>query len=131
MQIDDKPHCTIDYDSNLKCVIQTWRGFAGSQNFRTSILKTIDVFAQHDAETIISNTQEAEAVKQNDADWVTTYANPILIQHGLCRIAFIIPKSVLGKWSVSHFIQESTEQQLKMQYFDDLDKAKAWIIQSM
>ncbi|MCP4104456.1 MAG: hypothetical protein GY749_02810 [Desulfobacteraceae bacterium] len=130
MQIDDKPHCTIDYDPKLKCVIQTWRGFAGSQKFRASILETIDAFARHDAEAIISNTQEAEAVKQNDADWVATYANPILIRHGLCRIAFIVPESVLGKWSVNHFMQESTEQ-LKMQYFDNFDKAKAWIAQSL
>ena len=82
MQIEDKPHCTIDYDPTLKCVIQTWRGFAGSQNFLASILKTIEVFTQYDAEAIISNTQNAEVVKQADADWVATYANPILIQHG-------------------------------------------------
>ena len=130
MRIEDKPHCAIDYEPTLKCVIQTWRGFAGSQNFRASILKTIEVFKEYDAEAIISNTQNAELVKPSDADWVATYANPILIQEGLRRIAFIIPNSVLLQWSVDHFMQETTGQQLTMQYFDNIDKAKAWIAES-
>jgi hypothetical protein len=66
-------------------------------------------------------------VKQADTDWVASYANPILMQHGLRRIAFIVPESVLGQWSVDHFMQETAEQDLMIQYFGNLDAAKAWI----
>ena len=51
-------------------------------------------------------------------------------ENGLRRIVFIVPNSVLLQWSVDHFMQETTGQQLVMQYFDNIDNAKAWIAES-
>ena len=127
IQIEDKAHCPIEYDPELKCVIQTWKGFSGSKNFRASILKTIEIFKVYDVEAIISNTQESEVVKQSDADWTANYANPILVEHGLRKMAFIVPKNVVAQWSVDHFMEETAEQQLAIQYFDNLTEAQAWI----
>jgi hypothetical protein len=127
MLIEDKAHCTIEYDPALKCVIQTWKGFAGSENFRASILKTIDAFAQHEASSIISNTQDSKVVSQPDADWVAEYANPILISHGLRKMAFIVPVNVFARRSVDRFREETKGQALAIRYFDDVDKAKAWL----
>lgn len=127
MLIEEKQYCTITYDAERKTVIQTWRGFAGSQNFRASILKTIEVFQQYEAHSIIGNTLTSEVVKQADADWVANYANPILRQHGLRRIAFIVPESVLAQWSVERFVREADEASLMIEYFDCLDNATAWI----
>ncbi len=127
MLIEDKAHCTIEYDPALKCVIQTWKGFAGSENFRASIMKTIDVFAQHEANSIISNTQNSKVVSQPDADWVASYANPILISHGFRKMAFIVPENVFARRSVDRFLDETKGQAVAIRYFDDVDKAKAWV----
>jgi hypothetical protein len=127
MLIEDKPHCTIEYDPTLKCVIQTWKGFAGSENFRAAILKTIEVFEQREAQSIISNTQNSKVVSPADADWVAGYANPILISHGLRKIAFIVPENVFARRSVDHFRDETKGQALATQYFADLATARAWV----
>ena len=127
MLIEDKPHCTIEYDPALKCVIQTWKGFAGSANFRASILKTIEVFEQHEAKSIISNTQNSKVVSPADGAWVAEHANPILISHGLRKIAFIVPENVFARRSVDHFLVETKGQALATQYFADLATAKAWV----
>lgn len=125
--IENKSHCVLEYDPALQCVVQTWKGFARSSDFRQSILKTIEFFQTHAGmRGIISNTQESEVVSEKDADWVAQEANPLLVKHGLQKIAFILPKSVLAKWSVDHFMQE-VETIPAMQYFDNLEAAKAWI----
>ena len=37
---------------------------------------------------------------------------------------------VVARWSVDHFMEETAEQPLAIQYFDNLDAAKAWIARS-
>lgn len=127
MLIEEKPHCIIEYDPTSKCVIQTWRGFSGSKNFRASLEKTIEVFKEHDVTGIISNTQAAQVVSEGDAKWVTTHVNPILIEHGLQRIAFVLPKNSFAQWSVGNFFKNIIDQRLDAKYFDDISKAKTWI----
>jgi hypothetical protein len=85
------------------------------------------VFAQHEATSIISNTQNSKVVSQPDADWVVGYANPILIGHGLRKMAFIVPENVFARRSVDRFLDETRDQSLTIRYFDDLDKARAWL----
>ena len=127
MIIYHSPYCQIDYLPERRCLIQNWRGFAKSAEFREAILKTIEFFeTQGNLAYIISNTQNSEVVKKEDAEWVATYANPRLVAHGLQKIAFIVPTSILLKWSVDHF--RITSQEIPaIQWFDDLEQAMLWM----
>ena len=127
MLIEDKPHCTIEYDPDVKCVIQTWRGFAGSKAFRASLEKTVEVFKTHDVTSIISNTRDSGVVDEEDAQWVPTKINPILIRNGLKKIAFIMPANVFAQWSIDHFLRKAEKQPLEAMRFDTLEQAQAWI----
>jgi len=127
MIVYHQPYCQIDYLPELRCAIQHWQGFAKSTEFREAILKTIELFETHgNLAYIISNTQRSEVVKKEDAEWVATYANPRLVEHGLQKIAFIVPTSVLTKWSVEHFRTKS-EEKPEIRWFDDVEHAKKWI----
>ncbi len=126
--IENSAHCVIKYDPDIKCIIQTWKGFSGSKKFRISILNTIEAFKEYNIEAIISNTQDCEVVNRTDTDWTVSYANPILIEHGLRKMAFIVPKNVLTQWSVGNFMKGTAKQQLPIQCFDNLVEAKAWML---
>lgn len=129
MMIYNQSYCRIEYLPELRCVMQNWHGFAKSAEFRDAILKTIEFFETHEkAAYIISNTQHSEIVRKDDAEWVATYANPRLVEHGLRKITFIVPTNVLLKWSVEHFRAKS-EETPAIQWFDDVEHAKAWIRQ--
>ncbi len=127
MNIYTQAYCHIEYLPELRCLVQSWRGFAKSAEFRDAILKTVAFFeTSGKAAYIISNTQQSEVVKKEDAEWVATYANPRLVEHGLQKIAFIVPTSILVKWSVNHFRAQS-EEKPEIQWFDDIEQAKNWI----
>ena len=126
MLIEDKAHCTIEYDPTLKCVIQTWKGFAGSQKFRASLLKTLEVFETQEATSIINNTQHSKVVAAEDLDWSAREIDPKLIECGLRKIALIVPQDRFTRHSLAHFRQNSGEH-FVIQHFADLDEAKAWI----
>ena len=123
MLIEKKPHCTIEYDPNSKCILQTWIGFAGSENFRASIMKTIETVIEYGARSVISNTKNSKVVAPDDIKWLAEYANPILLSHGVRKVAFVESENPYTCRSTSHF----RGQTLATEYFDSVDKAKAWI----
>ena len=127
MLIEDKPHCKIEYDPETKCVTQTWKGYAKSKEFRESLLATVEVFKNHDATAIISNTRDSRVVDQVDAEWVADEMNPILIQNGMKKIAFVVPQDVLAQWSIDHFFRKAKSQTLEASAFKSIGEAEAWI----
>ena len=127
MLIDDQPHCAIEYDPDARRIIQTWKGFAKPSEFRASIQKTIDAFERHRPTTILSDTRESEVVDQAEARWVVEYANPALIARGLKKIAFVLPKKLLPRWSVDHFFRGAKDQPLEARAFNSIAEARAWL----
>lgn len=129
MILDTQSHCIIEYLPELHCVLQTWKGFAVSEKFRQSIRKTIEFFQTNTlASSIISDTTQQDAVKPQDAEWVATYATPILVKHGLRKLAFVAPKSVVTKMAEEHFARKAGEE-LEIRWFSDVAAAKTWISQ--
>jgi hypothetical protein len=125
--IDKQPHCSIEYIPNLHCVVQTWRGFAGSQKFRQSIQKTIEYFQTHpEVRYIISDTRQQEMVAREDTEWLATQANPQLVEAGLRKLAFIAPQSLLTKMAEERYAYLS-EGLPEIRWFADFEQAKAWI----
>ena len=126
MILFERPYVTLELDEPFKCLTQRWKGFADSQQFREGITKSLEVFQQKQIDKIISDTQNASLVKKEDTDWVATTITPKLVQCGLRRIAFIIPANVFTQMSVDNFKNE-TKGGVRIQYFDDYEKAKEWI----
>lgn len=127
MIVAEKTDCTLVYDSANKCLIQQWRGYSGTENFRAAIYATIDFFKSNNEVTgLISDTREHKVVKPVDAQWAAKHANPILVRNGMRRMAFIVPHNVFAQLSVDHFSKNSTEQ-LTLQHFNNMEDALAWI----
>ncbi|SDM33336.1 hypothetical protein SAMN05421823_112118 [Catalinimonas alkaloidigena] len=126
MILFQKPYLTLELVESSGLLIQHWKGFATSQQFREGIEKSIEVFQKGKADKLISDTKEAAVVKREDTDWVANIATPKLVQHGLRGMAFVLPTSAFTKISVGNF-QSRADEILKIQNFDNLDKAKEWL----
>jgi len=121
--------CELVYDKKNKIVIQNWNKYIGSVEFRQAIEKTIELFkVNKNTKAIISNTVKIGVLKNEDAAWAATYANPILIQNGLKKMAFILPTNSFGLFSINEYRSKSTVE-LKVDIFDNIDNAKKWVCQ--
>lgn len=116
----------IERDNNLKCLIQHWKGYASSEDFRKGIESSLELFKDKSLDKILSNTKDAGLVKKEDTEWLNTYAMPLLIKNGLKHIAFVLSTSVFSQMSVENFKKYSKEI-VQIQYFDNLDRAKEWM----
>lgn len=124
-----KPYVTIEQDDRLKCLIQNWKGFATSANFREAINVSLKLFEQGGFEKIISNTKDFSLVKKEDTDWVAQVITPQLVRHGLRYMAFVVPSNVFSQLSVNNFKEEAGKA-VSIRYFEDLEKAKSWCVEA-
>lgn len=126
MILIDKPYVTIERDDELKCLIQTWKGFAKSEDFRAAINDSLNFFKEGDINKIISNTKDFSLVKKEDTDWVAQVITPQMVQHGLRYMAFIVPTNVFTQVTVDNFKEEANNV-VSIRYFDSLELANKWL----
>ncbi|MBW3545578.1 MAG: hypothetical protein KY428_08295 [Bacteroidetes bacterium] len=126
IKLYDKPYLVIEYNASKKLLIQNWKGFANSAQFREGIEKSIEIFKQRSVMRLLSNTKESALVKKEDTDWAATYAVGQMLQHGLKTMAFIIPTNAFTQMSVKNF-SGLAGGVLQQQFFDDIDKAFEWL----
>lgn len=126
MKVFESRNLDIERDDHLKCLIQHWKGYATSKDFREAIYKTIEHFKDKNLDKILSNTKEFNVVKKEDTDWANHYSMPLLIEHGLRYVAFVVPSNVFSQISVENF-KKSSKEKVEIRYFEDVDKAKEWM----
>ncbi len=127
MILYQKPYLTIELDEKLQCLIQNWKGFATSEQFREGITQSVKFFQEKkNINKLISNTKDFAVVKKDDTDWVANTATPLMVQNGLKYMAFVLPTNVFTQVSVNNF-KSKADEILQIQYFDDLDKSKQWL----
>ena len=126
MILFERPYVTLELDEQLKCLTQRWKGFAKSEQFREGINKSLEFFQQKQIDKIISDTKDFSLVKKEDTDWVATVITPKMVQHGLRRMAFIVPTNIFTQITIDNFKNEA-KGGVAIQYFDDYEKAKDWM----
>ena len=126
MKVFENQNLVLERDENLKCLIQNWKGFASSDKFREGINKTVELFKDKKLNKILSNTKDFGMVKKEDTEWLNTQAMPQLIKTGLKCAAFVVPSNVFSQMSIENFKKEA-EGPIEIRYFDNADKAKAWL----
>ena len=130
MILYQKTYVTIEQDEQLKCLIQNWKGFATSANFRDAINQSLEVFKKGGLDKIISNTKDAALVSKEDTMWVAKEITPQMVEHGLRYMAFILPTNVFTQMAVENY-KEDAGSIVNIRYFDQVEAAKKWMTKSM
>lgn len=115
----------IDFDEHAKMLIQTWKGFGSSDLFREAIDKTVELFIQKKASYLLADSTKGAIVKKEDTDYAAQKAAG-LVKAGIKAQAFVLPPNAFVKASVNNFASNVTPY--KIQYFDQPDKAREWLV---
>lgn len=115
---------TLSYDSDKKCLIQTWTSFCNSEEFRAGQMKTVECFAQKSCKNFISDTTNAGLLKKEDTDWVTEFITPQLINSGMKKFNLVMPASVFAQKTVRNLDQVEKESHRDLlQFYPNLKSA--------
>ena len=109
-----------------KCLLMEWKGYFSSEDYRKGLNATEDIVGNYSLDVIIVDALEAGVVGSEDTDWTTDEIVPELINFGVKRIYFVIPKSVLTQMTVKN-LELETKTNLEIKYFKSRDEALAEI----
>ncbi len=127
MVIVDEKHLFLEYDEELKCVIQVWKGFFSSELFREGCNKTNALFEKQKPVTkFLVDISESSVIKKEDTEWAAINAIPTAIKNGLKYYGFVLPKNAFTQVSLNNFRKDLNQPTLEVQLFDSLDRAKKW-----
>lgn len=125
MKIWESAIVRIDFDESTKILTQTWKGFGSSALFREGIDKTLDCFIQKRGRSILVDSSAGAIVKKEDTDYAAQKAIE-LVKNGIKAQAFVLPSNAFVKLSVNNFTNSAGAY--KIQYFDDMLKAREWLV---
>lgn len=122
------------FDPTVPCVVQTWLGFATSEEFRTATLTVLDFVRQQRAAfpriNFLVDARELGPLLHEDMRWAAAVADPQLRAVGMRRIAFVTPETALGRQAIRAYqeaAQESPAATLESRVFVSRDDAVEWL----
>lgn len=128
MKIVNDRNLVLEYDEELKCIIQTWKGHFSSDYFKKGVERTNEIFAEKKpVSRFLVDAQSASVIKKEDTDWAARTAIPTAIQYGLKYYGFVVPTNVFTRLSLNNFQQELNQPDLTVRLFDNIDTAKEWM----
>lgn len=120
-------YCTVSYDPADKMVCDTWQGIFGSQeNFKKGISGFKEMAKKHRAPRGLSDTSEMIGSYDGSKEWIQKEVIPELVKAGLRHHAMVISKNIFSKLSTKDYVM--TMKDYEVQLFDNVDKAKAWLL---
>lgn len=98
------------WDSEHKCLLAEWKGFATSAEFRGALLKAVDVIRERNGAGFVTDTRKLELVSDDDQRWLMTTWPPLAIAAGLKRLAIVMAKTGLSKMAIEDMIKAGAIQ---------------------
>lgn len=123
---------TFYIDETIPCLVNEWRGFVKSSEFRAGILKLLAMYKEKKPHYpklhLLADTRTLGVISREDLAWVTEEINPQYIELDAHYEAFVVSQNVFGQMSLNRYIVNTTEKgNLTVQIFDTMDNAKAWL----
>jgi len=118
----------VAYMPEKSCLIQTWKGFCTSEDFRAAQKKTVELFVEKRCKNFISDTTNASLLKKEETDWVSEVITPQLVKAGMVRLNMVLPASAFTKMTLTNLEKaEGASGNADIKMFGSLESALAEI----
>lgn len=115
---------TIAFYSKRNCLIQTWKAFCSSAEFREGQMKTAELFREHKCKFFISDATNAGLLQKEDTDWVAAVITPQLVECGMDILHMVIATSAFTQMTLQNLMfVENVNKTTKLVFFESLEKA--------
>jgi hypothetical protein len=123
---------SIDFDPSVQCLISTYNGFIGSEDFRNQGEYGLDMIRQkinkYGKVAWIGDLSKSEIFDDQDVKWTGAEWSTRAYALGLRYRAIVMPESIFASLNVRDFIAKHHEQNdpLIIKSFITIESAKEW-----
>lgn len=112
------------------CVIANFDGFMTFDKFMAIAEQILENLEKQNLTKGLANLENMEVMEKKSQDWIKTYFFPQAKRIGLKKLAFVKPKNMFGLMSMEYANKSANEEiEINIQYFDELEKAKLWLLE--
>lgn len=122
-------HVTIEVSPAEQMVMVTWTGYAPSAAYRSILEEAQQQVRALKLTRWMADLRFMDAILMQDEQWTVKDWFRRLADSGLKRMAIITSSSYFNRMSVDRIMTASSpDLPFATAYFDDVDKAKAWLL---
>lgn len=117
------------YDSRTNAAIGTFVGFLSPDEFKTVANQLLDILETKRLKKQLNDIKQMKVLKPEVQEWLNTDWFPRAQKIGLKYFAFVVPDDIFGKMSMDGANKNAQNAfGIEIQYFNNLDAAKNWLI---
>jgi hypothetical protein len=118
----DLGYVTISFVPEKKCLIQTWKKFCTTEEYKAAQEKCLELIIAKGCKGFISDTTNAGLLKAEATEWAGEVLVPKLIAAGVKNVEVVLPQSAFTKMTL---INLEKEVGAFMRYYGSLESALA------
>ena len=127
MLVVNEKHLVLEYDEELKAIIQTWKGYFPSESFRAGVERTNELFQEkRPVIKLLVDISDSSVISGEDTTWAAKTAIPKAIEYGLKYYCFVLPLNTFTQVSLKNFQEQLKQLSLVIGIFKSIEEAKAW-----
>jgi hypothetical protein len=128
MVVLDTPAARVEWDEETQCVVLSYKNtFIEGAEYRKVLTTVLEVLREHGARRVLADTRQMKVISAEDQAWVAKEWIPESMKDGLKYSAVVMPKSTVARMSVKQIVNDAGYLGRERAFFDDIDKAKAWL----
>lgn len=118
----------VYFNTEIQAVVVTYSGFLTTEQFKEIAEELQKLRVKNHSTKQLSNIEEMGVLTPEIQNWLHDVWFPKAKSAGLKHLAFVVPKSVFGKWSMNAITKDDRlVHGLDIQYFSSLEEARSWL----
>jgi len=124
----DGEFAVVQYESSCDAIVAQLQEFEEGEAFRSYMDTIIEALEDRGSNKVLADTSQFEAaLSQEDQAWSVTDWTPRAEDAGLEHMAMVMPESVVAEMSVDAVLEQTADDNIHRDIFDDVDDAKEWL----
>ena len=116
----------LEWDEKDHLVLSEWHGFFTSDKLRAALSRGLEVIEEYHAADWLADTSDAKVTSIEDQDYITNEWIPQAIEHGLKKMAYVIPTDVIAQMAITRIVNQT--QGVEIGYYSDVTEARQWLV---
>jgi hypothetical protein len=120
---------SVCYDTSINTAVGTFVGYLSPDEFKTMANQLLNILETKRIKKQLNNVKKMKVLKPEIQEWLNDVWFPKAQKAGLKHFAFVVPDDIFGKASMDGANRKADETfGVEIQYFNDMEKAKSWLV---
>ena len=117
----------IYFDQEINAVVMEWNGYATSKQFKEGTELMLNTLIKNNCSKVLADIKDMKIIAMEDQQWLNEEFLPRATKFGFKAIAIIRPDYYFNKVAVETISYKADKDKLTINFFDNIDDAKAWL----